>query len=429
MAWRLEVEGRVVQKGGKTFRIGPGLDEETVITLDVPKVRRRTPARFILSCSRGGREVFREVKGVWIIDADGARSPVAAAGELAVLDPQGSVKARLTRRGVRFTDVASFEAIPGDAKVIVVGKDALTPRQATDPKWRRLAGSGARVLVLDQKTPLHFQAVPADFELTDHVGRIAFSENPEHPVFDGLDQPDFFTWSKDHVVYRNVYRKASKGARSLVQCDRELSCSAIAECPVSEGLLLLCQMVVGEKLGTDPVAQRLFDNMLNYCFDYEVVRKATASTVKPAAPEGRMIASLGLKYDRAADVLSAIEGGRHEIVLAGADPGNLRKLAAGLGRLKAFTAKGGWLVLWGLGPEGLADFNRVVGVEHLIRPFEMERVTMPAVHDPILSGLTVRDVVMESGQKIQRHAGDKFLADDVFTYVVDIDGILAALED
>ena len=135
-------------------------------------------------------------------------------------------------------------------------------------KWPALAGSGARVLVLDQAHPLHYQATPADLAPTDFVGRVAFEENTEHPIFAGLEQDDFFTWSKDHVVYRNVYTKPTRGATSLAHCDKELSYSAIAECPVNDGLLLLCQMVVGEKLAFDPVAERLFDNMLAYCARY-----------------------------------------------------------------------------------------------------------------------------------------------------------------
>jgi beta-galactosidase len=53
----------------------------------------------------------------------------------------------------------------------------------------------------------------------------------------------------------------------------------------------------------------------------------------------------------------------------------------------------------------------------------MERVTLPAVRDPVMSGLTMRDVVMESGEKIMSHIGDKFLANDIFTCVVDFDDI------
>ena len=134
----------------------------------------------------------------------------------------------------------------------MVGPDALTPRQATDPVWQALAANGVRVLVLDQDNPLHYQAVPGDLEVTDRVGRVAFPENLTHPIFKGLGTEDFFTWSGDHVVYRNVYKKASRGARSLLQCDEDLSCSAISECGVKDGLLLLCQAAVGEQARLRP---------------------------------------------------------------------------------------------------------------------------------------------------------------------------------
>ena len=165
---------------------------------------------------------------------------------------------------------------------MLVGKDALSARDATDPRWLALASRvSARVLVLEQEHPLHFQALPTDLTPTNYVGRVAFLENTEHPLFAGLDQPDFFTWSGDHVVYRNVYKKATRGAVSLAHCDEQLGCSAITECPVNEGLLVLCQMVVGEKLATDPVAQRLFDNMLLYGDRYVLVQKNTAVVMDP----------------------------------------------------------------------------------------------------------------------------------------------------
>ena len=34
----------------------------------------------------------------------------------------------------------------------------------------------------------------------------------------------------------------------------------------------------------------------------------------------------------------------------------------------------------GVDPEGVADFNKIVGVDHLLRPFDLERVTPP--HHP-----------------------------------------------
>ena len=48
--------------------------------------------------------------------------------------------------------------------------------------------------------------------------------------------------------------------------------------------MVLCQMVVGEKLATDPVAQRLFDNLLAYCERYALVQKNTAVVMDPQEP-------------------------------------------------------------------------------------------------------------------------------------------------
>jgi beta-galactosidase len=430
-AWELRLGRRVADSGKKTCAIAPGMAEDWEIAAKVPTVTSRTQGEFILTCARKGKEVYREVKPVAVIPQDRAPKPLLKAADpsaslragLLVLDPSGSAKARLTQRRIAFTEVARFEDLPEQAKVIVVGKDALTARQATDPKWRALAASGARVLVLEQRNPLHYLAVPADFEVTDYVGRIAFPENPEHPIFEELGEQDFFTWSKDNVVYRNVYKKATRGATSLVQCDEALSCSALAACPVNDGLLLLCQLVVGDKLDSDPVAQLLFDNLLNYAAAYKPVRKATAVAIAANTPEGKLLAASGLKFDTVPDVVAALGERKHEIVVASATPDNLRKLAAAPNALKAFTARGGWLMLWGLSKEGLEDFNRVVGVEHMVRPFEMERVSLAAVRDPLASGLTMRDVVMESGQQMFGWAGDRFMADDVFTSVVDVDDV------
>jgi beta-galactosidase len=422
-AWELKVDGKNAGGDKKVFTLAPGKHEEFPVTVKLPKVAKRTAGEFILTCSRGGKEVFREVKQVTLLDPDGGPKPSLKKEELAVIDPFGSVKARLTARGIAFTEAESLDAVPATAKVIVVGKDAVTPRQATDPRWMALAARGARLLVLDQANPLHYLATPADFVPTDYVGRIAFIENTSHPVFDGLDQCDLFTWSKDHIVYRNVYRKANRGAVSLAHCDERLSCSAIAECPVNDGLMLLCQAVVGEKLATDPVAQRLFDNMLAYSAKYALVQETTAVAMDPQTPAAKMLADAGLKFDPAADVLAAVGDGKHKIVVFGATPENLKALAAAADKVKAFTAKGGWLMAWGLTPEGLADFNKLVGVEHVIRPFELERVTLPVLRDPILAGLTIRDVTLESNETIFPWAGDKFLSDDEFTYVVDLDDI------
>jgi len=407
----------------KEFLVNSGEAAEQEYAFSWPKVTERTRGELVLTCVRDGKEVFREVKPYWVIPADGSPKPALAKEELAVWDPEGVVRERLQNRGVSFSNVRGFDKIPAKAKVLVVGPNALSPREATDPKWQALAAGGTRVLVLDQNNPLHYTAVPADLAVTDHAGRVAFSENLEHPAFAGLGQPDFFCWSGDHVVYRNAYRKSAKGARSLAQCDEELSHTALAECPVIDGLLVLCQLAVGTKLAADPVAQRLFDNLLNYCAGYRPPAKTTAVVLPEGDVRLKLLDATRLKYRKAANLDSALADKTNEIVVADASPATLKALAGSRDALKAFAARGGWLMLWGLTPDGLADFNKVVGQEHVIRPFRMERVTLPALRDPLISGLTMRDVVLESNEKIYPWSGDRYPAKDTLTYVVDLDDV------
>ena len=141
-------------RASRRSTLKPGTAEETGIEFTAPRPSRSgRPAELTLTCRRSGKEVFREVKQYHVIDADGAAKPELTNEELVVIDPKGSVKARLTKRGIAFTEAASPDALPARMQVLVVGPDALTPRQATDPMWQALAADGVRVLVLDQDEP------------------------------------------------------------------------------------------------------------------------------------------------------------------------------------------------------------------------------------------------------------------------------------
>ena len=423
VSWELVLGGMRAAGEDTVVALAAGGSRELTVHLTVPAVGKRTEGEFVLTCSRGGKEVFREVKPVAVLGPPSDAKPDVPAGGLVVLDPDGSVKARLAARGIAATEVASPADIPDTAKLVIVGRNALSPREATDPMWVALASRGARVLVLEQRNPLRYLAVPADCTPSDYVGRVAFAENPDHPAFAGLDQADLFTWSGDSVVYRNAYRKATRGAVSLAQCDEQLGYSALLECPVEDGLLMLCQLVVGEKLASDPVAQRLFDNLVGYCATYAPVRCSTAVVMAVDKAAFRMLSDSGLRFDSVDDILTAVSDGKHQFVVFDATPRSLEALAGSMDKVRAFTEKGGWLMAWGLTPEGLAAYNTVVGVDHLLRPFELERVSLPAIRDTLLSGLTVRDITMESGEPIFPWAGGKYLVDDEFTYVVDLDDI------
>jgi hypothetical protein len=66
MAWELTVKGKRVAGEKKTLNVAPGCGEELKITLPVPPVQDRTQGELLLTCSRGGKELFRDTKEIWI---------------------------------------------------------------------------------------------------------------------------------------------------------------------------------------------------------------------------------------------------------------------------------------------------------------------------------------------------------------------------
>jgi hypothetical protein len=106
-----------------------------------------------------------------------------------------------------------------------------------------------------------------------------------------------------------------------------------------------------------------------------------------------------------------------------ATPENLDALAKEQQKLSAFTDAGGWLMLWGLTPDGLAAFNKLVGVEHLIRPFETEEVSLPTIKDPLMHGIRASDLFMVTGLETPGVVPVLMRVGDAWSFAVDYDDI------
>lgn len=346
-------------------------------------------------------------------------SPFPATGALALLDPHKSVGDFLKAQSVAFTAVTDLASLPAGARILLVGPDALSAEEATSSRLAAWASAGRRVIVLEQANPLKYQGLPCEMNAEQNEGRTAFIEDAGHPALRGLQDQDFFTWGGDEVVYRNAYEKPTRGAKSLVQCHRRLKNSALVEVPVGDGLLLLSQLEIGAKLATNAVAQTLLLNLLDYAAGYQLEFRPVVAAVGSDPLLAKTLDAIGLDHTQAADALAALATPRAKIAVVHASPANLKQLADNSAETQAFFATGGFIVLNGLTPDGLADYNRLVGFDHLIRPFGRERVALANPRHPLTAGLTTGDVVFRSGERIFGWTSDEFVADDVFSYIVD----------
>jgi beta-galactosidase len=475
LKWTLVADGKTVATETTTHTVPPGTSKKLIATLTLPKIRgQRAGGKWYLTLLVNGQERFRDVKSITIlnpqfkISGSGIRTFVTGSRELGqpstvpterdvqlggrsgntvdrragvgvgisgtlggrkpefsglyLYDPNGTIGTFLNAKKVGFTALNSLASLPQNARVLVIGKDALTEAESTSSRLAAWASTGRRLIVLEQKHPLKYQAFPAEMLPDTNEGRTAYIEDASHPLFTGLANSDFFTWAKGEVVYRNAYETPTRGAKSLLHCDNRLARTAIAEIPVGEGLILVNQTRTGETIETNPVAQQLLANLIAYAADYKREFRPVAAAGLNDPQLIRTLDAIGVSYQKASDPLKAIAQ-PGTIAIVEATPANLQTLAANKAQLDKFNKGGGWLVLLGLTPDGLEAYNKIVGFNHMIRPFRRERVTFPAQRHPLSAGLSQADIVLSSGQRINNFSNDVYLAEDAFGYVVDFDEV------
>ncbi|MCL1888162.1 MAG: hypothetical protein FWF96_04760, partial [Kiritimatiellaeota bacterium] len=438
-AWTLNVNGKKAASKSHKLNIAPGTRKDVMESIKMPSIKgARQEAELVLTLSVRGKEVYTDTKNISLLAPQKRELPNIAQNSLVVFDPENTVAAFLKAQKINCAVVASLDDLPQDWKILLVGSDALDARESASSRLAAFAATGRRVVVLDQKHPLRLQGMPAEMAASDGAGFTAFIEDAAHPVFAGLADKDFFAWTGfDTPVYRNTYEKPARGGRSLMQCHHNLRYSALAEIPVGDGLLLACQVNLSAKFAENPAAQQLVLNLLGYAATYKLEYIPVVAFVEDAPHLKAALDATGLQYEgRAGSPLPAALGlqqptsesqagaegtPRPTTFILHATPAALKELADNLDAVKNFITSGNSLVLCGVTPEGLADYNKIVGFEHAIRPFIRERVTLPAMPNRLTSGLTAKDVTFLSGQRMFGWSEQQYTATNVFSHVVDYD--------
>jgi len=452
----LIVGGKKVASQSSTHDVAPGGDRKFDVVIPMPAVASRSEGTWTLTLTRGETQVYQDVKAVSVLPSPrperrgyesavprlrGLRtasetlpapaqagsvnffSPaVQGGGQIAVYDPTGTAAAFLSRQGLPFVRLTGLGALPATTKVLLVGKDALTATQSTSSALAAYALGGHTVIVLEQKNPLHFQALPGEMAPDTNGGCIAFAEDLTSPALRGLAQKDFFTWGADGAVYRDAYVKPTSGGKSLIQCGERLQDTALAQISAGKGQMLLSQLLIEQKLTTNPVARRLLLNLIGYGLSYKQVFHPVTAVIGDAPPLVKAMDVVGLNYGKASDPLAALTKSG-SIAVIHATPANLHILAQSKARVDAFTHSGGWLVLNDVTPGGLADYNKLVGFDHMIRPFAQEKVTWPAIRSPLTAGLATSAIVMGSGKQIFGYSAGQYPDADAYSYVLDYDEV------
>ena len=167
--WRLLVGSAIPYANAKAYTVAPGTSLKIDKEIAMPEVKQREEGTLELVLMVDNKEVFRDAKPVSILPASERAAPAATAASLAVFDPAGSAAAYLKSRGMAFMPVADLAQLPDGAKTLLIGANSLNVTESTSSRLAAYAAGGRAVIVLEQKNPLKYQALPAQIDTADSL--------------------------------------------------------------------------------------------------------------------------------------------------------------------------------------------------------------------------------------------------------------------
>jgi len=321
--------------------------------------------------------------------------------KIAVFDPAGETVALLKDLGVQ-TDSVSADADVAAYDILIVGKGALGLDQPA-PDVRSVR-QGLKVLVFEQTAEILEQRF--GFRIAEYGLRQVFPRISDHPLLAGLSSNHLRDWRGEATILpprldyelnpkfngaptvewcglpvTRLWRCGNRGNVASVLIEKpargdflpivdggySLQYSPLLEYREGKGMVLFCQMDVTARTESEPAAQRLTANILQYVDGWIPAPQRTVTYL--GEPDGkRHLKSIGIES-------ASSQGGElpaDQVFVVG--PGGSRSLADHASTVADTLRADGRLLAIGLGKEDLrgwlpldVSFNRV---EHIASFFE-----------------------------------------------------------
>jgi hypothetical protein len=326
-------------------------------------------------------------------------TPMKATARIALFDPKGESRAILEAMRIPFQPVDSNAELAAD-DVLVVGKSALTV-DGPAPRIGRVR-DGLKVIVLEQNAEVLEKRL--GFRVVEYGSRQVFPRVADHPVLTGIAAEHLRDWRGEatllpsrldyemrprygptvrwcDIPVTRVWRCGNRGNVASVLIEKpargdflpildggySLQYSPLLEYREGQGLLLFCQLDLTGRTETDPAAELLTRNILQYASSW----KSTLSRKVVYAGDPAGMAHL----ESAGFPVAAYDGAKltpDQILVVG--PGQVRNVEAGAPALADWLKSGGHLLGVGLDEQDANAFLplevRMKKAEHISAYFD-----------------------------------------------------------
>ena len=409
-AWSLGLPQAVT--GTKKVSVQTGEQERIALRCDLPAALAPGKYELAATVKFAGGETQKDSFTVHVLPR---RAPPRPSAKIALFDPRGETGKWLAGMEAPCQPVAAgADLSPYD--ILIVGKAALTV-DGPGPDVSRVR-EGLKVVVFEQASDVLEKRF--GFRVEEYGLRGVFKRVPDHPALAGLDAENLRDWRGEATILppRLKYQMRPMYGPTIKWCDIDVTrawrcgcrgnvASVLIEKPArgdflpildggfslqysplmeyreGRGMVLFCQMDVTGRTESDPAAERLARNIIEY-----------ASAWKPAPTRKALYAGdpAGKSHLEKAGVAAApYEGGNlsaDQVLVVG--PGGGQKLAASAAAVADWLKAGGRLLAIGLDEEGagaLLPFKVTMKkAEHIAAVFEPFGMNSP------LAGIGPADV-------------------------------------
>jgi beta-galactosidase len=377
--------------------------------------------------------------------------PIPAAGlKVALWDPAGETAALLNKLGFASQSVNASSDLSG-YDILIAGKGALTVTGPA-PDITRVR-DGLKVIVFEQTGEALEKRF--GFRVQEYGFRQVFQRVPDHPILAGLDAAHLRDWRgeatllRPHLNYQlrprhgptvewcgipvpRLWRCGNRGnvASALIEkpakgdflpildCGYSLQYTPLMEFREGNGMVLFCQLDVTARTESDPAAERLVRQMLEYALTWKPAPRRSA--VYAGDPGGRKhLESAGLKLD-------AYEGGElssNQVLVLGPNAASLGNHASSIA---SFIKSGGNLLGIGLDQSNAASLLpfkvEFKMAEHIAAYFDAPEFESP------LAGISPADVHNRDPRELPlASSGVRVIGNGVLAFAGDANVVLCQL--
>lgn len=403
-SWSVKIGQDQIAGDKYLLNIEPGFNKEMTIQFSAPLVKERTNAKLFLTVKRGN-EIFNDVKEISFLPRI---NEIPLKSQVYALENTDEFSNKLAMIGINARSIRTLSESDTEG-ILIIAPNTLTDEISKSDEFKVYAEKGGRIICLEQDHPFSDPTFP--IKATDHQAYFTFPLDYDVLPMTGLDETDLSNWNGQTPTAKKVWDPRS--VRSWIACGNELKYSALIEMAFGDGLIVASQMQIGTKIDIEPSSQLLLSNLLRYCDNYKP-KSFEITVYAPEKPEiSEFIRASGCNVVETNNFDEAIS--KSDILVINASKNNLESLLNMQDKADEFTNNGKWIMLWGLEPDGIDAFNKLLKTKHLIREFRLERVSIE--RDIFTAGLGNRDVVQYSNEEIMH--GDRWLSQEVFTYCVD----------